>query len=313
MNTVGQWRNSTGFRFATCLCVIWALIAGPLPTAADDAAQTGPEAVLKAYLNALYSRDAAGAYAHLSSLDRDVKSFEDYRSETGQLSGHALELARAIARQIRYRDMTLRHEGETVTATFGVQLPNANHAELRSLALDFDAEALARLGAAALNKRIATIEQMAEQGALPVLTGDREQWTLVREDNQWRVFLNWAGAVEVRLEAFIMAGLDWQFEPLRERVRVLRGDTVQVSYRARNTGTSETTGKALHSIGPVETAEHVEIVSCFCFIEQTLSPGEEVKLPLVLRVDYEAPDSVQQITVRYEFFPVDAFPEGSGS
>lgn len=291
--------------------VVWAVIASIVPSAADGATQQSPEAVLKAYLTALYSKDAAVAYAHLSRLDQNAKSLPDYQSETGQLSGAALQLASAMARHIRYRDMALSHDGDTATVTFGVDLPNANHADLRALAMDFDEKALSRLGEPAVRQRIMAIRQMAEAGVLPMLAGERERWTLVHEEGRWRVFLNWAGAVEVHLESITMKGLDWQFEPVRNRVLVLPGDTVQINYRARNIGSSETTGKARHAVMPPESAGNIEIVSCFCFIEQTLSPGEEVELPLVLRVDYDAPENLRQITVRYEFFPVGAFPEGS--
>ena len=73
----------------------------------------------------------------------------------------------------------------------------------------------------------------------------------------------------------------------------------------------ESSGKARHVIGPPRHADYLEIVACFCFLEQTLAPGQEEVMPLVFRVDFDAPEAVQSFDVHYQFFPLHAFPAGS--
>jgi cytochrome c oxidase assembly protein Cox11 len=43
-------------------------------------------------------------------------------------------------------------------------------------------------------------------------------------------------------------------------------------------------------------------------IQQTLQPGVEVDMPLIFRVDQDAPAEMNEFFVLYEFYPVEDFP-----
>jgi len=115
----------------------------------------------------------------------------------------------------------------------------------------------------------------------------------------------------VAFEAGVKNNLPWEFGVKQGRVIALPGETLTISYRARNTSDREITGKATHTIEPEESRKYLEIIQCFCLFEETLEAGEEKELPLVLRVSWDAPEEVKSYRVRYEFYPVDSFPEGS--
>jgi cytochrome c oxidase assembly protein subunit 11 len=70
------------------------------------------------------------------------------------------------------------------------------------------------------------------------------------------------------------------------------------------------TAKARHQDEPKGLADkYLEIVQCFCFIQQTLAPGEEKELPVVFRVRWDVSKEVREFRVNYEFYPIDKFPK----
>lgn len=267
-----------------------------------------PEAVLKRFLTAVYARDYPSAYQWISREDRKLKSKEEYVRESGAFSGAALEAARALASLIQFKDLRTTIEGDRATVTFTAVLPDANAPVIQDLLLELDEARLAALSPAERQARIERLRELARSSRLPVITGE-ERWELVREEGRWRVWLNWAGAVVVRFTAATKGGLPWEFVPVQPVVRARPGETLQAYYRVRNLSDQETTGKARHILDPPEEEGYLQIVSCFCFIRQRLGPGEERRLPVVFRVT-QAPPPGGELRVRYEFYPLDKFPEG---
>ena len=306
-----------GLRGIGLLRPLWAVALGgfllftPLSTRADQAA--APEEVVKTYLRAVYAREYGAAYDWISLEDRKVKTAEEYLRENGAFSGAPLELARTLASLVRFENTKVATAGDRATVTGKVIYPNANDPAIQDLLLEFDEERLTALSPAERAARVDQLRQMARSGRLPVIVGEHEQWELIREDGSWRVFLNWAGAVIVRFEGIIQAGLPWEFTPVQPVVRATPGETLRMFYRVKNLADRRITGKARHTMDPSEETGYLEIVTAFCFLQQTLNPGEAQELPVVFRVNSEIPESIREIRIRYEFYPLDRFPSSSGS
>ncbi|THK36821.1 cytochrome c oxidase assembly protein [Ensifer sp. MPMI2T] len=104
------------------------------------------------------------------------------------------------------------------------------------------------------------------------------------------------------------SGLPWEFKPVQRDIDVRIGETVQVSYRAKNLSPKPTTGQATFNVTPMAAGAYFNKVQCFCFTETTLQPGEELEMPVVFFVD---PDIVKAIetkgiktlTLSYTFYP----------
>lgn len=119
------------------------------------------------------------------------------------------------------------------------------------------------------------------------------------------------GAVmSVRFDANIAPGVPWQFYPEQVTQRVVVGERNLAFYIARNDSDQPVTGQASYNVEPSQTGRYFNKIQCFCFTEQTLQPGEEVRMPVTYFVDPAILEdsnaqSVQQITLSYTFFKLD--------
>ncbi|MEL7689372.1 cytochrome c oxidase assembly protein [Citromicrobium bathyomarinum] len=112
--------------------------------------------------------------------------------------------------------------------------------------------------------------------------------------------------ISIRFDGNTDPGLPWDFAPERTT------DTVQIGIRdlafftAKNNSSKPITGTATFNVEPEQAAPYFNKIQCFCFTEQTLQPGEEVRMPVLFYVDPAALDDpnmegVEQITLSYTF------------
>ncbi|ABR59378.1 cytochrome c oxidase assembly protein [Sinorhizobium medicae] len=114
--------------------------------------------------------------------------------------------------------------------------------------------------------------------------------------------------VKVTFDANVAAGLPWEFAPVQRDIDVRIGETVQITYRARNLASTPTTGQATFNVTPMAAGAYFNKVQCFCFTETTLQPGEEMEMPVVFFVDPEIVKTVETkgiktLTLSYTFYP----------
>lgn len=265
-----------------------------------------PEAVVQQYLAAHYAQDYARAYELISSSDRAYKSREIYLRENSSLTGFSLEAARQLASYIRYAKLETEAQGEgrtTVRVKFIV--PNGNTDIVQTILFPAGGN---DLPAAERRSLLAQLDQLHSSGQIPTVEGE-QTFSLIKEGNSWRIFENWAEAVRVHFSSDVKSELPWEFEPVQAVVLAKPGETLQMAYRVKNLAGQAITAKARHIDKPEAYVDFFEIIQCFCFIQQTLQPGEEMELPLVFRVAWEVPPEVKDFYVHYEFYPLEAFPE----
>jgi len=119
-----------------------------------------------------------------------------------------------------------------------------------------------------------------------------------------------AGQIGVRFDANIDPALPWKFEPVQETVRIHPGARTTIYYQATNYTARSTTGQAIFNVTPEIAGKYFSKIECFCFTEQTLKPGESVKMPVIFFVDpklRDDPDTkhIDEITLSYTFYPVE--------
>lgn len=115
--------------------------------------------------------------------------------------------------------------------------------------------------------------------------------------------------VRVRFDSNASPGVPWSFQPEEREVEVRLGETRQTAYRVRNLSARRVTAQATFNVTPLSAGAYFNKITCFCFTEQTLAPGEEREMQVVFFVDpamleVEELKDAPTITLSYTFFPV---------
>ena len=110
----------------------------------------------------------------------------------------------------------------------------------------------------------------------------------------------------IRFDANTAKGVPWVFEPVQVTDTVAVGQRDMATYIARNTGDETITGTATFNVEPEAAGRYFNKIQCFCFTEQVLRPGQQVRMPVLYYVDpavLDDPDmqGVEQITLSYTF------------
>ena len=115
--------------------------------------------------------------------------------------------------------------------------------------------------------------------------------------------------ISIRFDASLAAGVPWKFTPEQVTDKVAIGQRDMAIYIARNNSDKPVTGTATFNVEPARAGKYFNKIQCFCFTEQTLQPGQEMRMPVQYYVDPKAlddplMDGVEQITLSYTFHRV---------
>lgn len=116
--------------------------------------------------------------------------------------------------------------------------------------------------------------------------------------------------ISVRFDANTAPGLAWEFKPEAKSEKVVIGARDITFYSAKNLSSVPMTGTATFNVTPTQAGKYFSKIQCFCFTEQTLQPGKQMRMPVVFYVDpkiMDDPDArdIKEITLSYTFYPVD--------
>ena len=262
-----------------------------------------PEQVVTRLLRARYVSDARAVYELASAADRRARTLEEHLQSHPPFPDDFQELIGELARFIAFDafDSDLLTAGGTVTVRGSV--PNANHPEIDRLLYGTGAAA-----ALSLRARRAELRRRGRAGTLP-LVAFAEQVELVWEEERWSVYLDWAVGYTIRFRAEVRERLPFEFSVEPESIILKPGETGSAVFRARNVSAATVKAKAGHLFDPPLAFLHTELVQCFCFFEDTYAPGEERQLPVAIRLSWEVPADLGEITMLYEYYPLEQFQD----
>ncbi|MEA3542849.1 MAG: cytochrome c oxidase assembly protein [Pseudomonadota bacterium] len=116
--------------------------------------------------------------------------------------------------------------------------------------------------------------------------------------------------LSIRFDSNVQPGMPWQFKPEHPTQTVTVGAKSMAIFVAKNMSDRPVTGTASFNVTPTQAGAYFTKIQCFCFTQQTLQPGQEVRMPVLYYVDPKIladPDNkdTQEITLSYTFYPVE--------
>jgi hypothetical protein len=263
------------------------------PNPGDD-----PVPVLSKYLRFLYARDLGQAYRFISTVDQRIKTRDDYVRERGAFTGFALDAARKLAELIEVRLASLQMDGPRSRVKVALKLPDANG--VAPLLLDWDEQRLNALSAPEQKKILLNIDSLAHDKKLPMIEGE-EEFILVKENSQWRVFLNWAAGVKVKFATIVPSDDAIVAEPITRETIVRSGEPFTIGFKVKNQASNEIRTRIVHWVEPTKLKQYLDLVECALLLPVRLRPGEEQVYNSTYLVRGDLPDSTKALDVTYEF------------
>ncbi len=117
--------------------------------------------------------------------------------------------------------------------------------------------------------------------------------------------------ITVTFTADVADGLGWSFRPAQRNLTLKVGENRLAYYIAENLESGPVTGQATFNVSPDFFGQYFTKIDCFCFKEQTLEPGERVKMGVSFFIDPAMLDDphltrIDNVTLSYTFFRAEA-------
>ena len=115
-----------------------------------------------------------------------------------------------------------------------------------------------------------------------------------------------ARTMEIKLVAKVDNLLEWEFKVLQETINIKIGENKIINYEGKNLSDRIITSTANFVASPESIYPYLVKTECFCFIEQTLNPGESKIFTMVFYLDPSLDsdsnlDKIKELVFTYEF------------
>lgn len=110
--------------------------------------------------------------------------------------------------------------------------------------------------------------------------------------------------IKVEFLTNVNRGMPWEFKPMVSSMKVHPGELNTVVFYAKNKSRTDVIGQSVPSVSPGEGALYFNKTECFCFDQQRLAAGEEIKMPMKFYIDTDLPEDITTLTLSYQLFNV---------
>jgi Cytochrome c oxidase assembly protein CtaG/Cox11 len=266
--------------------------AEPEPTLQD------PTRVIQAYLRATYARDYIDAYHYISFADQRVKDVNRYAQQRGAFMGFALDTTKKLASSIEIKSSQKEVAPDRIQAVAKIRIPEPS--TVSSLLLNWDPGRLNLLGASDRAQVIDSLDKKQRSGSLKMIEVE-ENLELVKESDEWRIFLNWAAGVTIPFRVLLSNAADLDVVLSKNEVVVQPGEFFEIYLKMKNRSKQPVVARIGHLVEPQEVENFFDFVECGFLLPVTLEPGKEQEYYARYLIRESIPEGVHQLNLTYDF------------
>lgn len=257
-----------------------------------------PMTVIQRYLRATYARDFVAAYRFISAEDRNVRDMNRYVQQRGPYSGFILDAARKLGEFIEVEILNAQESPRGVRVAIKYRVPDPQ--KIAPLLLDWDARRLNSLPATGRRQIMDALDKRQHEGSLAMSEG-QEIFELIREANEWRVFLNWQAGVKIPLKLDLSKSPDLDVVLSKNEFVVQPGDLFEIVLRIKNRTQQPMTVRIGHLVEPSTIADYLDFVQCGFLLPVTVQPDKEQEFSGTYMLRGSLPEGVRGLNLTYDF------------
>jgi Cytochrome c oxidase assembly protein CtaG/Cox11 len=253
-----------------------------------------PALVIQGYLRATYANDYLDAYRYISSVDQHVKDINRYAQQRGAFMGFALEAARRLASFIEIKPTQKHLAPDRIQAVTKIGLAEP------AFLFNMDPWRLNSMSVDERKQLLESWEKKKRDGSLQMIEIE-EKLELVKENDEWRIFLNWAAGVKIPLRLVLSNAADLDASVSKSEVVVQPGDLFEIFLKVRNRSSQLVVARIGHLIEPRDVTNFLDFVECGFLLPVTLQPGKEQEYAARYLLRGNLPEGVQELNLTYDF------------
>ena len=160
-----------------------------------------------------------------------------------------------------------------------------------------------RLNAMSVDERRQVIESWEKKkrdGSFEMIEIEKKL-ELVKEDEEWRIFLNWAAGVKIPLRLALANAGDLDVALSKSEVVVQPGDLFEIFLKIKNRSSQPVVARIGHLVEPRNVTNFLDFVECGFLLPITLQPGKEQEYSARYLLRGGLPEGVHQLNLTYDF------------
>ena len=255
-------------------------------------------AVIRNYMRATYARDFVAAYRFISAEDRKVRDVNRYIQQRGPYGGFVLEAARKLSEFIEVETLNVQESPRATQMTIKYRVPDPH--KIAPLLLNWDPRRLNSLPAAERKQIIDALDKRKQEGSLEMTEG-QEIFELIREANDWRIFLNWAAGVKIPLRLDLSKSTDLDIALSKNEFVLQPGEVFEIVLKIKNHAKQPVTVRIGHLVEPSLIADFLDFVQCGFLLPVTVQPEKEQEFSGTYMLRGSLPEGIRQLNLTYDF------------